>query len=164
MTEIISKVEQWSEDRGFFEKESGVTFEAQFLKLYEEFGELCGSIVKGKDVKDDIGDNLVVLINLARINGFSLADILPENRAKLSSVIDPIESPISSTINVAIARYPLLYHVGNDIAFIEAYKSLESISESLGVDIKECLEIAYDEIKDRKGKMINGAFIKEGDL
>ncbi|HHX11365.1 MAG TPA: hypothetical protein GX731_00980, partial [Clostridiales bacterium] len=76
MIELIKKVEQWSEDRGFFKEGSGVTFEAQYLKLHEEFGELCGSIVKGKDVKDDIGDNMVVLINLARLKGMSLADLI----------------------------------------------------------------------------------------
>lgn len=30
--------------------------------------------------------------------------------------------------------------------------------------IEECLEVAYNEIKGRKGKMINGVFIKEGDI
>lgn len=29
--------------------------------------------------------------------------------------------------------------------------------------LEECLEIAYDEIKNRKGKTVNGVFIKEGD-
>ena len=30
--------------------------------------------------------------------------------------------------------------------------------------LEECLQYAYDEIKDRKGKTINGTFIKESDL
>lgn len=30
-------------------------------------------------------------------------------------------------------------------------------------DLRECLAFAYDEIKDRKGKMVNGTFIKESD-
>jgi hypothetical protein len=34
----------------------------------------------------------------------------------------------------------------------------------LGVDFNECLKMAYDEIKDRKGKMIDGVFVKEEDL
>jgi NTP pyrophosphatase (non-canonical NTP hydrolase) len=38
------------------------------------------------------------------------------------------------------------------------------LSEQLGLDIKECIQKAYDEIKDRKGKMINGVFVKESDL
>lgn len=32
------------------------------------------------------------------------------------------------------------------------------------IDIKEALETAYVEIKDRKGKVINGIFVKEEDL
>lgn len=34
----------------------------------------------------------------------------------------------------------------------------------LDLDITESLEIAYNEIKDRKGKLINGVFVKESDL
>ena len=30
--------------------------------------------------------------------------------------------------------------------------------------LSECLQEAYDDIKDRKGKMINGTFVKESDL
>lgn len=33
-----------------------------------------------------------------------------------------------------------------------------------GLTTEECLAAAWDEIKDRKGKMINGTFIKEEDL
>lgn len=33
-----------------------------------------------------------------------------------------------------------------------------------GWSIAECFQLAYNEIKNRKGKMINGSFVKEGDL
>lgn len=33
----------------------------------------------------------------------------------------------------------------------------------LGMDIETCIEQAWDEIKDRKGQMVNGVFIKESD-
>lgn len=32
------------------------------------------------------------------------------------------------------------------------------------LDLYECLNTAYDEIKGRKGKMIDGVFVKESDL
>jgi len=35
------------------------------------------------------------------------------------------------------------------------------LAEQLGHDFDICLEMAYDEIKDRKGKTISGNFIKE---
>jgi NTP pyrophosphatase (non-canonical NTP hydrolase) len=35
------------------------------------------------------------------------------------------------------------------------------LSEQLGVDYDKALETAYTEIKNRKGKMINGSFVKE---
>ena len=33
-----------------------------------------------------------------------------------------------------------------------------------GCDIEESTKRAYDEIKDRRGRTINGVFVKEGDL
>lgn len=38
------------------------------------------------------------------------------------------------------------------------------LAHQLDLDVTECLGIAYEEIKNRKGKMINGTFIKEEDL
>lgn len=35
------------------------------------------------------------------------------------------------------------------------------LAELTGLDSVECLRLAYDEIKDRKGKMENGLFVKD---
>ena len=88
---------QWHRDRNLID---GSTDKDQFMKLMQEVGELSDSLCKGKDFRDDVGDIMVVLINILVRNG---------------------------------------------------------------VTIDECLEIAYNDIKDRKGKMVDGVFIKEGD-
>ena len=41
---------------------------------------------------------------------------------------------------------------------------LIGLSMQLGLDLTECLEVSYNEIKDRKGKLVNGVFVKEEDL
>ena len=46
----------------------------------------------------------------------------------------------------------------------DVYVVLTILSMQLGLDIKECIAVAYEEIKDRKGKMIDGVFVKEEDL
>ena len=38
------------------------------------------------------------------------------------------------------------------------------LAHQLDLDVTECHGIAYEEIKNRKGKMINGTFVKEEDL
>ena len=38
---------------------------------------------------------------------------------------------------------------------------LAVICAQLGIDIDECREIAWNEIKDRKGKMVDGVFVKD---
>jgi NTP pyrophosphatase (non-canonical NTP hydrolase) len=46
----------------------------------------------------------------------------------------------------------------------DMYVVLTVLSMQLGVNIEDCIETAYNEIKDRKGKMVNGTFVKESDL
>lgn len=38
------------------------------------------------------------------------------------------------------------------------------LAHQLDLDVNECLNIAYEEIKNRRGKIINGTFVKEDDL
>lgn len=38
------------------------------------------------------------------------------------------------------------------------------LAQQLGLDTVECLEQAYNEIKDREGQMVNGSFVKQEDL
>ena len=38
---------------------------------------------------------------------------------------------------------------------------LTNLAELIEVPIEECIEAAYNEIKDRKGKMANGTYVKD---
>ena len=46
----------------------------------------------------------------------------------------------------------------------DAFVVLVILSLQLDLDIAKCVQMAYNEIKDRKGKMINGVFVKESDF
>ena len=95
---LIESITSWHHDRNLIE---GSTDKDQFCKLIQEAGELSDSICKGKSVVDDIGDMMVVLINIAERNKLSIC---------------------------------------------------------------ECLAHAWLDIKDRKGEMRDGVFVKEADL
>ncbi len=97
MAKLVKNIIQWHHDRNLIE---GSTDKDQLAKLIQEMGELSDSICKEKDVRDDIGDMIVVLLNIAERNN---------------------------------------------------------------VTLEECLDQAWNDIKDRKGKMVDGIFIKEGD-
>ena len=59
-----------------------------------------------------------------------------------------------------------------DESFIKSLKlemgdilvTLIILSEQLDIDLVECLEMAYEKISNRKGKTIDGLFVKEEDL
>jgi|SRR5690625_2217172 len=57
---------------------------------------------------------------------------------------------------------------GNEVltkdALGDMYVVMTIMAQQLGFTIEECIEIAYGEIKDRRGKMIDGVFVKEEDL
>ncbi|MBT2215852.1 MazG-like family protein [Virgibacillus dakarensis] len=46
----------------------------------------------------------------------------------------------------------------------DMYVVMTILSMQLDTDIRDCIQFAYDEIRDRKGKMVNGVFVKEADL
>ena len=64
-------IREWAKERGLYDKGDTKT---QSLKLVEEVGEICRAILKGNDsdVEDGIGDAVVVLTNLAELQGTSI--------------------------------------------------------------------------------------------
>lgn len=46
----------------------------------------------------------------------------------------------------------------------DIFVTLIVLCNQLGIDCVECLEMAYDKISKRKGKTVNGLFVKEEDL
>jgi NTP pyrophosphatase (non-canonical NTP hydrolase) len=41
---------------------------------------------------------------------------------------------------------------------------LTILAKQCGLNIEDCIDLAWNEIKDRKGRMVDGIFIKEQDL
>jgi NTP pyrophosphatase (non-canonical NTP hydrolase) len=70
---FIAQITDWHYDRGLIQNS---TDSAQYLKLISEAGELADNIAKGKCIKDDIGDMITVLINIAERNGLSIQECL----------------------------------------------------------------------------------------
>src|SRR5690606_19706439 len=100
---------------------------------------------RGKSTKDDIGDMMVVSIALLK---------LKENEISMEFLLDDILRSISS-------RIPSYCQVG---AYYSLFTACKELAIENGYTPEECLQHAYNEIKDRKGKFVNGGFIKETDL
>ena len=43
----------------------------------------------------------------------------------------------------------------------DVFVTLVGMAHHLDLDISECIDMAYNEIKDRKGKVVDGSFVKE---
>ena len=65
----------WHHNRNLIE---GSDDKTQFAKLIQEVGELSDSICKGKDIRDDVGDIIVVLANLCARNRISFLSCLEQ--------------------------------------------------------------------------------------
>ncbi|WP_277679239.1 MazG-like family protein [Gracilibacillus dipsosauri] len=46
----------------------------------------------------------------------------------------------------------------------DVYVVLTILSMQLDLDIRDCVAQVYNEIKERRGQMVNGVFVKESDL
>jgi len=68
-TELEKLTSEWARERGITVNGKVIT---QVMKLFEEGGELASHIAKGEDIKDDIGDMIVVLNNIAVLAGTNL--------------------------------------------------------------------------------------------
>lgn len=157
---LEEKVQQWFVDRNLHEANPV----KQFLKLMEESGELFEGIAKDKSelIYDALGDIQVVMIGLEQQikNGAQIS----ANQQELELLL-----MVSSLGNIAQKLYAHICHNETQIPLIKAdLMFLDSVVSTVsfcnGTTAENCLEEAYKVIKDRKGKMIDGVFVKEEDL
>lgn len=158
LQKLITNVQRWSIDRGLDKADS----KKQMLKLYEEFGELASGLAKGNKevVKDSIGDVVVVLIILAQQQGVKLIsdfELSHENISKENVVLEASEY-IGAVSNFVKRNLKCEGH----IVYLITY--LQRIAKDEGLKFEDCLSLAWNEIKDRKGKLIDGVWVKEEDL
>ena len=160
---ILNKVKKWFIDRDL---ENGGRLDKQSLKLSEEFGELCAGFLKKNEAltKDSIGDCAVVVVGLALLIKEDVQSIFEEsNNIRRKEAMDCFK-----LLNANISEFQLSQDLASkkmcrhNLVRIVAY--LKSISNILGYEFLECFTVAYNEIKDRKGKWIDGSFVKEEDL
>lgn len=157
MEELINKVVQWSKDRNLNTADPN----KQRLKLWEEFGELNAAIARNdrEGAIDAIGDMLVVMIIYKQQLGYGSNDVFEPKLDNLDF--------LGRLEDIALIDY-----IGRGISESRSYievirmvvENLTVLSYRLSTNLEECLAAAYDVIKDRKGKMINGVFVKESDL
>lgn len=133
--ELFKAVRTWAEERGLYDKGDVKT---QFMKLQEESGEFARAIIKNNqdEAIDALGDMLVVMINLAKLTG------------------DHFQSKCEVCCGEA-GYYEDVAGDGGSKMWIECDTCAHSLK------LEECLQIAYDVISDRKGKMIDGSFVKD---
>lgn len=163
LQQLIKNIEQWAEERNLIE---GSTPQKQFIKLMEEFGELCGGVSKNKVdvVKDSIGDCFVVMVILNKQTD-SKFDFVPLQLNKYSNIEEWIGKCVVTLADVSIRinnKGDAILYLKYDFGYL--LFALMMIASECHLSLHECVQSAWEEIKDRKGKMINGVFVKEDDL
>ena len=155
---LITNVQQWSIDRGLDKADS----KKQMLKLYEEFGELASGLAKGNKevVKDSIGDVVVVLIILAQQKGVRLIGDFELSHGRLSK--QDIMLVASEDVGIISNLVRRNLKCEGHIMYLITY--LQRIAKDENLKFEDCLSQAWNEIKDRKGKLIDGVWVKEEDL
>ena len=142
LQELQKKIIQWAKEKDLLKLENAPK---QRLKLLEEVGETAGAILKNNtdDIKDGIGDMFVVLVILSEQLSeeilFNMNGVAKDDDQDFVFLFDNIINP-------------------KRIYFSLGY--LNDICIKLNMDLTECANLAWNEIKDRKGNTIDGTFIK----
>lgn len=147
MKELIDNVLSWADERNLLRPECA---ETQYHKFLEEVGETAKAILKNDQagIIDGFGDIVVTVIILAKQLDISI-------KTKITGY------------DLGLKNKSLSYFMGDiTVDFVDKYILLyiSRVCNSYGYSLEECLQAAWNEIKDRKGKTINGTFIKESDL
>lgn len=162
MKELIKKIEHWAIDREIHKKG---TVEGQSIKTAEEIAELIKGISKDDMdlIKDSIGDVFVTLVvgnmiseNLDLEEHYNEAkrDFGVYSKQGKKKEIDFLAQTITYIISDGYYEDTLFFGLTSLLAIVDMYN----------LDFKDCVESAYDEIANRKGRMINGTFVKPEDL
>jgi NTP pyrophosphatase (non-canonical NTP hydrolase) len=84
LTNYFPLIRDWAQDRGIYDKGNSHT---QYVKLMEEAGELAEALLKNDkyEIKDAIGDMVVVLTNLAVLEGMQIENCIESAYNEIAS-------------------------------------------------------------------------------
>lgn len=159
----LDRVKKWFIDRDL---ENGGRLDKQSLKLSEEFGKLCAGYLKKNEklTKDSIGDCAVVVVGLALLFKVDVQEIFEESVFIENRNVTKCLNWLNANISNFQLRQGSRQRKYCRFNLVCSISCLKTISIALGYDFDECFELAYQEIKDRKGRWIDGSFVKEEDL
>lgn len=157
MNELIQKVEQWAIDRNLHTADS----KGQALKVVEEFTEML--IADREDnvegIIDGVGDTYVTLIILCKQLDIDFSKFFKMVENEWGAYNVPEEA-----LNYLVSGLAKKNKDDFTLGMIYILATLIYVEWERQLTPEQCLSVAYNEIKDRKGRMIDGVFVKESDL
>ena len=161
--EFQKNVIGWAEDKGIYAFSTPL---AQALKAVSEAGELADASIKGDidGIKDAIGDVAVCLVNFGKMVD---VEFLPMHNCNFQPCPKShyLSKPQGSAAYVSsmvadIANLTAKNRVNNYWGGVMQPLIFAAMANNL--DFLDCCESAWLEIKDRKGRMVEGgAFVKD---
>ncbi len=164
--DLDEKIISWARWRSLHKKG---TVEGQVIKTAEEVAELIIGLSKDDKDKiiDSIGDVYVTLVVGNLIQGkavferaFKRAEVDSKNIVGHYGAPDKAEKIIN--LMMATKEVLILGYTTHTISFLLMVIMIVAGENQL--NLKNCVESAYQEIKGRKGRIIDGTFVKESDL
>lgn len=164
VSDLLFNTKNWFIARGIAQGD----IDKQGLKLIEETGELVSGYLKNKEdvIKDSIGDVAVVVVGYAMMAGVNPEQVFftkKDDYKPFNNVSTLIWMLVDNAFQ-AKASKDLGIETGIQYSLSNIIFYLESICKELHYDFVSCFEHAFNEIKDRKGRWVNGSFVKEEDL
>lgn len=167
INDLNAHIIDWAKER---ELDTKGTVEAQAIKTVEELSELIKAICKDKkeDIIDSIGDVYVTLVIGNMLDANNNISAIHEQIVMLfdDKVIKRCKN-LEKTRNIerlGSLIYSILNYKYSQNVIYSTIEQLIQVAYSYDLDFVDCVESAYNTIKNRHGKLINGSFYKEEDL
>jgi hypothetical protein len=171
--DLTTAVLTWATARNIIGESAKGTPFAQLKKTLEEVNETRDALLTRevsnqyraereyvlRDIKDGIGDVCVTLIIGGQMQG-----MIPQPDMELTTdksnleIMDEVAQEVLRLATWIVSMPAKAWFVSSSEQILSR---LKLIASRFGWTLEECLEAAWDEIKDRKGRMVNGEFVKE---
>jgi len=181
MKDLIQKVKEWGDSKGIT-KTTNEAMMAQFDYVHKELSEAqdalkeLKSILKDKadhskgimdeefdysakiatkKLKDEMGDVLVTIVNYSCTRSeFELLPLALKSYEATKRIVTK-----DKKLNRLFILFRVSLNFGQQANVL--FTNFCTLLFRAGYDPKECLQIAYDKIKDRKGETLDGQFVRE---
>lgn len=155
---LVENVVEWADQKGIYENSTALSQQLYAIgELTNEFRDAIAKNKSDEEIKTELGDVIVFYINAQKMSCFLTEESINYRLSEGTQIrmfrdMRSLDDVILEAAKCLSCSYSS-----------SAWALLEEIARRIDSTLEECLELAYNKISKRTGKMQNGKLVKDGD-